>query len=161
MLWVIPHHHTPSLLGNLNFYFFVWQLKAGASFTFFVGQINWCKFGTMYKYYILNTFKKCSLTLKLYHFHVTIDFGIAFGTLYSEPPFLLVHAKSADSIFIFIATLYCIAVFPSPYCNITTHKYWKSIACSLDTYSFQIGLQQLLTIFTTRISNSSSAYFPL
>ena len=50
--------------------------------------------------YILNTFKECSftsLTLKLYHFYVTIDFGIAFGTLYSEPPFLLVHAKSADS----------------------------------------------------------------
>ena len=32
----------------------MWQLKAGASFTFFVGQINWCKFGTMYKYYVVN-----------------------------------------------------------------------------------------------------------
>ena len=65
--------------------------------------------------YILNTFKKCSFTLKLYHFHVTIDFGIAFGTLYSEPPFLLVHAKSADSTpFLLLCTLYCIAVFPSP-----------------------------------------------
>ena len=63
--------------------------------------------------YILNTFKKCSftsLTLKLYHFHVTIDFGIAFGTLYSEPPFLLVHAKSADST-PFLLLLYIVLLY--------------------------------------------------
>ena len=70
-------------------------------------------FCTMYKHYILNTFKKCSFTsftLKLYHFHVTIDFGIAFGTLYSEPPFLLVHAKSADSTQ-FLLLLYIVLLY--------------------------------------------------
>ena len=68
-------------------------------------------FCTMYKYYILNTFKKCSFTLKLYHFHVTIDFGIAFGTLYSEPPFLLVHAKSADSTPFLLLLLYIVLLY--------------------------------------------------
>ena len=85
-------------------------------------------FCTMYKYYILNTFKKCSFTLKLYHFHVTIDFGIAFGTLYSEPrlSYLFMQKVQIRLRFYCYFILYC--CIPKSYCNITTHKYWKSIA---------------------------------